>query len=228
MTEKELSIIIPSYQKGEWVVKTIEKIKNKFPVAEIIIVNDASTDDTKKIKDIFKNEIVYLENETNRGKGYSLKKGILEARGKYLIFTDADLPYGTEGIKKIYEELKKGQLVAIGERQKFYSDSFYKKAMRPFLYLILKALFGFDYKDTQAGVKGFERKVGQEIMRKTISEGFAIDVEILYLVKILNYRVSAVPVEQENFSPSTFNLKNILCFFKDLFKIKKHHKANHV
>jgi dolichyl-phosphate beta-glucosyltransferase len=223
MDQRELSIIIPSYQKKEWLQKTIEILLEHFSEAEIIIINDGSQDKTKEIKDIFGNRLVYLENEKNQGKGFSLRKGFKEANGQYLIFTDDDLPYGVESIKDALRELKKGAEVVIGERHDFYNDKLSKKLLRPFLYLFLKILFGFHYFDTQAGLKGFKREAAKTIFSLAFTNQFAIDVEILYLSRKLGYSVKTILIKQQNFGFSTFNLEGIIKMLFDLFKIRLHH-----
>ncbi|MFA5392587.1 MAG: glycosyltransferase [Candidatus Paceibacterota bacterium] len=223
MNQRELSIIIPSYQKKERLQKTIKILLEHFPEAEIIVINDGSQDKTKEVKDIFGNQIVYLENEKNQGKGFSLKKGFKKANGQYLIFTDDDLPYGVESIEDALQEFKKGAEVVIGERHDFYNDKLLKKLLRPFLYLFLKILFGFYYSDTQAGLKGFKREAAQTIFSLTFTNQFAIDVEILYLSRKLGYSVKAILIKQQNFGFSTFNFRSIIKMFFDLFKIRFHH-----
>ncbi len=224
MEEKELSIIIPVYEKGKWISNTIKSLLEHFPRAEIIIINDGSKDDTQKIRDIFGERIVYLENEMNYGKGYSLRKGFNKAQGKYLIFTDADLPFNVEYIDKVFEELKKKKSIVIGYRKRFYNDRFYKKLIRPFLYLTLKILFGFKYRDTQCGLKGFAKEQGKKIFALSITNGFVIDIEILYLAKRLGYSVDKAEVKQGIFSDSsTFYLSGMLRMVFDLLIIKFHH-----
>jgi len=223
MEEKELSIIIPAYEKGKLIINTIKSLLEYFPQAEIIIINDGSKDNTRKIKNIFGDKIVYLENEINKGKGYSLRKGFEKAKGRYLIFTDADLPFGIEYIEKVFKELKQKKSIVIGHREEFYNDKFYKKLLRPFLYLILRILFGFKYRDTQCGLKGFTRKEGKKIFSISIINGFAIDIEILFLAKKLDYLVNEVVVQQEASSvSSTFNFPNILRMIFDLLIVRFH------
>lgn len=221
MEEKELSIIIPAYEKGKLVINTIKSLLEHFPQAEIIIINDGSKDDTKKIKDIFGAKIIYLENEINYGKGYSLRKGFNKAKGKYLIFTDADLPFSVEYINKAFEKLKEKKSIVIGHRKRFYNDRFYKKFLRPFLYLVLKILFGFKYHDTQCGLKGFVKERGKRIFALSVTNGFVIDIEILNLAKRLGYLVDEIEVKQEIFSDlSTFNFSSMLQMLFDLLIIR--------
>jgi dolichyl-phosphate beta-glucosyltransferase len=222
MEQKELSIIIPAYQKGKWIDNTIKSLIGYFPQAEIVVINDGSTDNTRKIKDTFKDQIVYLENEENQGKGYSLRKGYAYAHGRYLVFTDADLPFSVKNIERVFQLLKKNKIITIGRRKEFYNDRFYKKLLRPILYFLLMIFFGFKYFDTQCGLKGFTKDQGKKIISSTITNGFAIDIEILYLAKKLNYPVAEVLVEQEesSLSPSTFNLISMLRVILDLFIIR--------
>ncbi|MFA5460043.1 MAG: glycosyltransferase [Candidatus Paceibacterota bacterium] len=222
MEQKELSIIIPAYQKGKWIDNTIKSLIGYFPQAEIVVINDGSTDNTRKIKDTFKDQIVYLENEENQGKGYSLRKGFAYAHGRYLVFTDADLPFSVKNIERVFQLLKKNKIITIGRRKEFYNDRFYKKLLRPILYFLLMIFFGFKYFDTQCGLKGFTKDQGKKIISSTITNGFAIDIEILYLAKKLNYPVAEVLVEQEesSLSPSTFNLISMLRVILDLFIIR--------
>ena len=222
MEQKKLSIIIPAYQKGEWITNTIKSLIKYFPQAEIVVINDGSTDDTEKIKDIFKEQIVYLENKKNQGKGYSLRKGFARAQGQYLIFTDADLPFNVKDIERVFQMLKQSKSVVIARRKEFHNDKFYKRLLRPLLYLALIIFFGFKYSDTQCGLKGFTKNQGKKIISSTITNGFAIDIEILYLAKKLSCPVAEILVEQEEFSlsPSTFNLINMLRVLFDLFIIR--------
>jgi len=223
MKEKELSIIVPTYQGGKWIKNTINTLLEAFPYAEIIVVNDGSNDETSKIKDIFGERIVYLENKKNRGKGYSLRKGFATAQGKYIIFTDADLPFGLEAIEKVLGMLREGNPVVIGTREKFYNNTFYKSWLRPGLYSLLHFLFGLSYRDTQCGLKGFSQQAGKEILPFTIVNRFAIDIEMLFLAKKKHFPVKEVLVEQEVFTPSTFNMANIIKMFFDLLTIRFHY-----
>lgn len=222
----KFSLIVPTYQKFSFLKETIAELIKNFPQEEIIVIDDGSNDETYKIQEIFTGQIKYLKNSTNQGKGESLRKGFKEASGDFLIFTDDDLPYGVESVQKIYQKLKEGNEIVIGERDKFFNDVFYKKLLRPFLYLFLKILFGLNYKDTQCGIKGFKNEIGKRLFGLSFIKGFAIDVEILYLAKRLNYKVKIIKVAQTvkaTKAASTFKLKGILKMFFDLIKIKFHH-----
>jgi len=218
------SLVIPSFNKFSLLKETINKILENFKEVEVIVVDDGSKDNTFKVKEIFKDKIIYLKNEINQGKGESLRKGFEKATKEFIIFTDDDLPYGIEGIKKILKEFEDEKIdIVIGKRKQFYNDVFYKKLLRPFLYLFLKIILGLNFSDTQCGLKGFKKESGKRLFRLSFIKGFAIDVEILYLAKKLNYKVKEVEVSQFDFSKSTFKLKGIILMFFDILKIKFHH-----
>ncbi len=221
--QKILSIIIPTYQGGKWIKNTISQLLEVFPNSEIIIVNDGSSDDTYKVKNFFGERIIYLENKINQGKGYSLRRGFSVARGKYIIFTDNDLPFGTKSIQEAIELLKGGELVVIGERKIFYNDIFYKSWLRPGLYFILHSLFNLPYQDTQCGLKAFAAPIGKKVLSLTITNRFAIDIEILFLLRKMNIPIKRLEVQQKLSAPSTFNFANIVRMFLDLFVIRFHH-----
>lgn len=219
---KKLSLIIPTYQKFSYLKETVALLRKNFSEAEIIVIDDGSKDETYKIQEIFGSQIKYLRNFKNEGKGGSLRRGFKEASGDFLIFTDDDLPYGIEGILEILEELKKGEKIVIGVRDKFYSDKFYKKLLRPFLYFIIFILLGLRYSDTQCGLKGFQKEAGKQLFNLSFSKGFVIDVEILYLAKKLKYPVKIVKVQQKILAVSTFKIKGIIKMFFEILKIRLH------
>jgi len=224
---KELSIVLPAFQKGRVLGKALSLLLDSFKEAEIIVVDDNSSDNTLEVvKNIQKNfsNLIYLKNEKNYGKGYSLRKGILKSSGKYIIFTDADLPYGLEGIEKIYQKLKKGSKIVIGKRKKYLNDPFLRRVARPILYFSLKIILKLKHLDTQCGLKGFSQEIAHKIFSLSFINRFAIDIEILYLASLLKIPVEEIEVELKNFDKfSTFHLKNFFEMFFDILKIKFHH-----
>lgn len=219
---KELSLIIPTYNRKDILVKNIFTIKTTYPEAEIIIVDDNSTDGTEKtIKDTFGDSVIYLKNDKNQGKGFSLRRGFKEAQGQYLIFTDDDLPYGVTALALILNELKKGKPVVIAERSNFY-DGLIKKIGRFIFNLFIKPLLGIKIKDTQAGLKGFQKEIGKKLFALSFINRFAIDLEIIYLCSWLKIPLDTVPVEVINKAPSNFSWKNFYEIARDVLKIKLH------
>ena len=97
---KKLSVIVPAYNEGNRLEEASIEILQSFPHVELIICNDGSSDNTSNINLKLGSKIKYIENGINKGKGFSVRKGMLAATGDYLIFTDADLPFGVEGFRK--------------------------------------------------------------------------------------------------------------------------------
>jgi len=219
--EKELSLIIPAYQSYQSLLKTIPDLLTTFPEAEIIVINDGSLDETSKIKDLFKERIIYLENKTNKGKGFSIRKGVLRATGKFIIFTDADVPYGINGIQNILRELKQGKPVVISRRDKF-NDNFIKAIERLAFNMCIKPVLGINIKDTQAGLKGFSREAADKIFSNSFVDRFAVDIEILIICRRFKYPVTIVPVQCQFISSSSLSWFNVFNIFFDVIRIKFH------
>lgn len=201
-----LSVIIPAYNEEARIKNTLEKIhsylKNQDYTYEIIIVNDGSTDNTwalvneiaQKIK-----EVRILKNEKNRGKGFTIKKGFLNAKGKYLLFTDADLSTPIEEVKKLISWLKKGYDIAIGSRALKEShiqihQPWYRELAGRIFNLFVQAMAVPGIKDTQCGFKCFAQKAALEICERQKIERFSFDVEMLYIGRRLGYKIKEVPI----------------------------------
>jgi len=201
-----LFVIIPAYNEEARIKNTLEKIhsylKNQDYTYEIIIVNDGSTDNTwalvneiaQKIK-----EVRILKNEKNRGKGFTIKKGFLNAKGKYLLFTDADLSTPIEEVEKLISWLKKGYDIAIGSRALKEShiqihQPWYRELAGRIFNLFVQAMAVPGIKDTQCGFKCFTQKAALEICERQKIEKFSFDVEMLYIGRKLGYKIKEVPI----------------------------------
>ena len=220
---KKVSIVIPAYNEEKNLSKNLKVIFNTFPTAEIILVNDGSNDKTDNMARKYINKLKYFLNEKNKGKSYSVRRGVKEATGDIIIFTDADLPFGVEGIKKVIIEINNGAEIVIAEKVKTRRNIFYITA-RFLMRRIIGVLFGFKYKDTQAGLKGFDGKTAKDIYEKTFTNKFAGDIEVLYLAKRKNLKVKTIPLNlrDKKLRLSHFNIKQEVIFLFDLIKIRTH------
>ena len=201
------SIVIPAYNEGQRIGASLEKIisyvsRERWQV-EILVVNDGSTDNTVEIVNSFKSRAPYLrivQNPGNRGKGYSVRNGMLHASGDLLLFSDADLSAPIYEAKKLFEAISAGADVAIGsrwlvrelqkERQPFHRELL-GRAFNVALHMVL----GLKYKDTQCGFKAFTREAAQLIFPNLKIERWGFDPEILFLARRLKLKVAEVPVE---------------------------------
>jgi dolichyl-phosphate beta-glucosyltransferase len=223
-----LSIIIPAYNEEKRIVKTLEKItsylKSKKYDYEIIIVDDGSNDNTRQVVQNFKN-IILTEKRHNKGKGYSIKEGMLLAKGDYLLFSDADLSTPIEELDKFMEYIEKYNVV-IGSRALKGSDikvrqPFYREYMGKVFNLFVQTLAIKGIKDTQCGFKMFTKQAAKKIFSKQKIEGFGFDVEVLFLAKKFDFNIKETPVTWVNSANTTVSpIKDSIKMFLDLFKVR--------
>ncbi len=228
-----LSIVIPAYNEEKRIGNTLDNIINylnkKDYKSEIIVVVDGSTDSTMNVIKEFGSKdsrIKATENKITRGKGYSVKKGILETRGKFALFTDADLSTPINEVEKLIHWLEKGYDVAIGSRslkdsQVEIHQPFVRESMGKIFNKIMSLLVCKGFKDTQCGFKCFKRQVINKIFSRQIIKGFAFDVEIILIAERHGFRVKEVPVRWLNSPHSKVNIiRDPLIMFCDLLRIK--------
>ena len=221
MKNYQLSIIIPVYNQEKLLKESLKKIKTIFSKnIEIIIVDDGSIENTFGIAKGF-SHIKIIRNSHNVGKGYSVKRGMLLAEGEYRIFTDADLPYGIEGIIKIFEKLKSGYDIAIGQRFNPYRQNLIRLFFHKTFNFFIRKYLKIPFKDTQCGLKGFKGEVAEEVFKNLTVNRFAFDLEILCFALKKGYKICTVEVKQLQHNSSTITLKDLFIMFNDVRKIKK-------
>ena len=187
---KELSVIVPVYNYEKFIKKNIIKLNEKIASFtdnfEILVVNDGSTDQTKKVLNFFKKNkrIKIINKSTNNGKGSAIRFGIKKSVGKIIIYYDCDLPYFNK-LEKIYKYLKKNFDFVLISREK---DKYLKIKKNNLFFLRRKFSYFFSYvsnlfllegfQDTQAGLKGF-KKIHKNELSKYKTNRFLFDVEII-------------------------------------------------
>ena len=227
-----LSVIIPVYNEEGAIENTLLDINNFFANknynGEIIVVDDGSNDNTvataRKLGSIIKNLII-LENKKNYGKGYSVKRGILGANGRYRLFMDADNAVKIEQVDSFISFLKNGCEIVIGDRSVEESkiekhQPFYKEALGSAGNILIRILAVHGIKDTQCGFKCFSGKFVKDIFPKLTINRWVFDVEILALANKFGYKIRSAPVIWKNRNSSKVRLKDYILTLIDLFKIK--------
>jgi glycosyltransferase involved in cell wall biosynthesis len=227
------SIIIPAYEEGARLGATLDKILTYVSErgwdAEIIVVNDGSRDNTPEIVRERAEKhpgLRLLENPGNRGKGFSVRNGMLHARGEVLLFSDADLSSPIEEAGKLFASIAAGADVAIGSRW-LQSDlqtqrqPLYRQLFGRVFNLLLRIILGLRFKDTQCGFKAFTRRSAQAIFPRQRIERWGFDPELLFLAKKFGFRVAEVPVawahrEGTRLSP----LRDGIRMFGEMLKIR--------
>jgi dolichyl-phosphate beta-glucosyltransferase len=201
-----ISIVIPAYNEGSRLGKTLDRIldfvRQQAWDAEIVVVDDGSRDGTAQLVRDYarRNGIVRLvQNPGNRGKGYSVRNGVLNARGAIILFTDADLSSPIEEACKLLVALEAGADVAIGSRWvrsdlQVQRQSIARQVMGRAFNLLLRSVLALDFKDTQCGFKAFRRNAAKTVFSLQRTEGWAFDPEILFLASRLGLRVEEIPV----------------------------------
>jgi dolichyl-phosphate beta-glucosyltransferase len=206
--EINYSIVIPAYNEGARLGATIEKVLGYVHAqgwaaeAEVIVVNDGSRDNTAELVRGFaaRDRLVRLvENPGNRGKGYSVRNGMLKARGEVVVFSDADLSSPIEEMPKLLAALAGGADIAIGSRWMRAELQTRRQSMHRQLFgrvfnLLLRIILGLRFKDTQCGFKAFTRRAAQTILPLERIERWGFDPEILFLARKFGFRVVEVPV----------------------------------
>ncbi|MFA5481634.1 MAG: dolichyl-phosphate beta-glucosyltransferase [Bacilli bacterium] len=231
MEIRKLSIIVPCYNEGKKIRRNLEErilpfLNERHLNYEIILVNDGSKDNTKEVFDlIFFENVRALGYEQNRGKGGAVKYGIEQASGDYVLFMDADLSTDLKAIDLVYASEDADMI--IGSRH--LKDSVLSKRqgfMRRFIgrscRLIVNASFKFKFKDTQCGFKVIKSEYAKEMVARQTINGFAFDVEYLYIARLNNLKIKEIPVVWENDEDSKVSaFKSSIAFFKDVRKIKR-------
>jgi len=233
----ELSLITPVYNGEKILRDTLEKLSDFLRAnsdVELILVNDGSTDNSKKILEEFlknneRTEIVNLEN--NQGKGKALKAGSKMAQGRFIGFTDADLPYGLKIINSMCKELRENSSVSLlfGSRgnkySKFSNYGLLRKGGRLFFSWIIRILVLPDISDTQCGVKVMKKELAKLVAEKSTINRFAFDIELFVITKINGLFYKDFPVELQNQKESSVRILNdTLLMLLDIWRIRKNIK----
>lgn len=204
--EPTYSIVIPAYNESARLGATLKKVLSYVHSmrwdAEVIVVNDGSRDNTSDIvrEHAAADPILRLvENPGNRGKGFSVRMGMLSARGRVVLFSDADLSSPIEEAPKLLQALEAGADIAIGSRwlraeTQTQRQPLYRQIFGRVFNLLLRLTLGLQFKDTQCGFKAFKRPAVQAIFPLQKIERWGFDPEILFLARKFGFRVQEVPV----------------------------------
>lgn len=226
-----LSIIIPAYNEAKRLPKTLSEIDKYLSKQnynyEILVINDGSKDETSDvINGLNIKNLRFIDNKENHGKGYVVRQGMLEAKGKYRLFTDADNSTSIDQVENILPWFDKGYEVIIGSREVAGA----KLAVpQPWIRRFLGGTFRFivnvftglwEIKDTQCGFKAFSDKAVDDIFPRLTLDRWAFDVEILCLARKLNYKVKEVPVVWINDLESKVNFKGMVKMFFEVLQVR--------
>ncbi len=209
----DLSVIIPAFNEESRLPKTIESIYKYFPANkkfEIIVVDDGSTDNLSNALTNFP-EVTLLTLPRNRGKGYAVRLGVLNARGENVLYADADGSAPIEELPRLESAINQGADIAIGSRAVASDDThieakWYRMIMGRVFNLVANTLLVPGIKDTQCGFKLFRREVALKLFEELKTERFAFDVEILARAKKQGFIVKEISINWAHVPQSKINL----------------------
>lgn len=227
-----LSIIVPSYNEELRLPPSLELIASYIQSSgrstEVIVVDDGSTDRTAAVAESFRGKIPMLRvlsNGVNRGKGYSVRHGMLEAKGDIVLFTDADLSAPIEEADKLIAALNEND-VAIGSRALDRSlIAVHESAFREFAGIIfnkiVRIVLRLPFVDTQCGFKAFRRERCRIIFEQQRIERFGFDPELLYLARHHHLKAVEIPVRWAHSPATKVNMfRDSVLMFVDIFTIR--------
>ena len=205
---RSISIIIPAYNEEKRLPSTLRQViaylrRGGWPFAEILVVDDGSTDGTLQVAEQTRAEfpdLRVLRNPGNRGKGYAVRHGMLECRGEWAMYSDADLSTPIEELETLWQAIERaGAQVAVGSRALDrrligVHQSFFRENVGKVFNLLMRLATGLPFHDTQCGFKLFETRAAREIFQRQLLDGLGFDVEVLFIGRRLGYREIEVAV----------------------------------
>jgi dolichyl-phosphate beta-glucosyltransferase len=226
---RSLSIIIPAYNEENRLPGTLQAIErylknSPWEFAEIVVVNDGSRDGTAAVARAAGARV--LDNPGNRGKGYSVRHGMLAAKGEWSLLTDADLSAPIEELERLWRAVEnEHSQVAIGSRALDRSligvhQPAFRETMGKLFNLVMRIITGLPFHDTQCGFKLFQSSAAAEIFRRQQLEGFGFDVEVLYIAQHLGYRTLEVPVRWNDVAGTKVSMTRGLAAFLDPLRVR--------
>jgi dolichyl-phosphate beta-glucosyltransferase len=230
MSEPFLSIVVPAYNEAGRIRDTLERLchsKELEPYSiELIVVDDGSTDQTVEAVSEFLSVRV-VRNDRNHGKGFTVRHGVLEARGEFVLFTDADLSTPIEELDKLLSALQcSGADAAVGSRALQREligihQPWFRDMGGRFFNLLVRVFTGLRLHDTQCGFKLFKRSSTRRAFERMRVEGFGFDPELLFLIERGGGRVVEVPVRwNDNPATKVRFLRDSTRMFLDLIALR--------
>lgn len=231
-----LSWIIPMHNEERRIEKTLHEVdaylraKNFAGGYEILAVDSASTDATREIVERLKPEIANMRMmaEINKGKGWTVRLGMLEARGDIRLFSDADNSTAPEYFDSMEPLFRKGYDIVISSRNpkdapgaaRDVEEPWYREIMGTIGNLIIQIFGVWGVWDTQNGFKAFTAKAAQDIFARERMQGFSFDIEILAIARKRGYRIGVIPIRWRFDPDSKVTLKAYGKVFLDVFRIR--------
>jgi dolichyl-phosphate beta-glucosyltransferase len=231
-----LSVVIPAYKEKERIGSNLLEIESFLSTKsfdyEIIVVVDGSPDNTAEVAKNYSSQVKNLRvinNKENHGKGYVVRQGLLEAKGKFVVFLDADGSTSITHLEKALPELENGSDLVVGSRK--IKGAFvqihqpkYREIMGEGGNWLIRIILGlWSFPDTQCGFKALTGQAAHEVASRMVVDRFGFDFELIILAKVLGFKIVQMPVRWLNEEGSTVSLTGPNGFIQvliDLFKTR--------
>jgi len=226
-----LTVILPAYNEEDRIAASIGAVHDTLaPVLgdddlEILVVDDGSADGTPEVAEQAGARV--LRQPSNRGKGSAVRRGVLEARGRTVLFTDADLAYRPELLLSLLDEVEQGWDMVVGSRRHQQTNVLVRarklrelggRMVNRLTHLVLLGHF----RDTQCGLKGFQADIAKVVFERTRIDGFAFDVELFLIAELDQLSLREIPVAVENRAGSSVRVvADFAALVVDLFRIRR-------
>ncbi len=228
----KIAIVIPAFNEEKrispFLHSVLEYANTNRLLTQVLIVDDGSSDRTAGIVGEFaaKNECVRLiSNGNNRGKGFSVRRGVLAAEADAILYADADGATPITEMEPLLDALNSGAEIAIGSRRSAKAErTGFRQAVGGVFYKIVNLLAVPGIDDTQCGFKIFTGEAAKKIFSRSLEDGWAFDVEILYVAQLLGYRIAQIPVRWSEKPGSKVSvLRDSLKMLVAVFRIRSRH-----
>ena len=229
MSDPDLSVVIPAFNEVARLPRTLERVtaflREGSRSYEVLVADDGSTDDTAQKARAAGATV--LRDDRNRGKGHAVRRGMLAARGRRRLMTDADLSTPIEELPRFLARMDEGFDVVIGSRALPGStievhQPWFRENVGRVYNLFVRALALPGLRDTQCGFKLWSARAAREAFSAARLDGFSFDVEALYVARKRGYRIAEIPVVWRNDAASRVGLGGGSRAFPDLLRIRWH------
>jgi glycosyltransferase involved in cell wall biosynthesis len=236
---RSLSVVIPAFNEEKRLPDTLENLASFFETLplehlEILVVDDGSNDGTAQVvRQRAQSDARFrlLQNPGNRGKGYAVRHGMLQAKGDWRLLTDADLSTPITELCKLHRAAAANNAaVAIGSRAIDRSliarhQSFFRELGGRFFNVVMRRITGLPFADTQCGFKLYRADAAEAVFSRQRLDGFSFDVEDMFIAQTLGIKVAEVPVIWANAEGTKVSLRSTLRAFTDLIRIRFYARA---
>jgi dolichyl-phosphate beta-glucosyltransferase len=229
--DHDLTLIIPGYNEEKRLPRTLSQVQaylDQWGIDyRVIVVDDGSRDGTAAAAEGFGNRFRVISLPQNRGKGAAVRSGMLSATGRVAAFTDADLPYSLDSLRAGYDLIRAGRCqVAFGARDYDGSKELVRRRLlrrmaSGVFRQVVRFLISRDVIDTQAGLKLFSAEAAREIFSRTEIDGFAFDVEVVFLTHHMNLSYRRIPVDLINEESSSLSVwRHTLPMLREVVQVR--------